>query len=68
MHVNVLTVVAQKGKGSPVYKVKPECGSGRGRIFHHNMLMPCNALPVEEPVQKAVQKQKQHGQRKLMRT
>lgn len=42
----VHVVVSQKGDNSPVYEVKPERGTGRGRILHRNMLMPCNALPL----------------------
>lgn len=41
-------VVSQKGENSPVYEVKPERGTGRGRILHRNMLMPCNALPLPQ--------------------
>lgn len=44
-------VVSQKGENSPVYEVKPERGTSRGRILHRNMLMPCHALLLEEPVQ-----------------
>jgi len=53
-------VVSQKGKDSPVYEVKPESGSGRGRILHRNMLMPCNALPLEKPAQNTVREQNPH--------
>lgn len=43
-------VVSQKEKDSPVYEVMPECGTGRSRILHRNMLMPCNAcMLLEEP-------------------
>ena len=55
-------VVSQKGKESPVYEVKPERGTGRGRILHRNMLMPCNALPLEEPAQRIMGGQKPHIQ------
>lgn len=48
-HIHI--VVSQKGKDSPVYEVKPEHGTGRGRILHRNMLMACNALPLQEPAQ-----------------
>lgn len=41
-----------------MYEVKPERGSGRGRILHRNMLMPCNALLLEWPTQCTVGEQK----------
>ena len=41
-------MVSQKGKDSPVYEVKSLGGTGRGRILHRNMLMPCDALPPQE--------------------
>lgn len=50
-------MVSQKGKDRPIYVVKPERGTGRGRIFHRNMLMPCNALPLEEPAQRSLARQ-----------
>lgn len=57
-------VVSRKGESSPVYEVKPERGTGRNRILHRNMLMSCNALPLEEPAQSTVQRQTQRKQRK----
>lgn len=50
-------VVSQKGEDSPVYEVKPERGTGRSRILHRNMLMACNALPLEETAQKTAREQ-----------
>uniref|UniRef100_A0A4W5JIK1 Gypsy retrotransposon integrase-like protein 1 n=1 Tax=Hucho hucho TaxID=62062 RepID=A0A4W5JIK1_9TELE len=44
-------VVTRKGDDSPVYEVKPERGTGRARVLHRNMLMSCNSLPFEEPVE-----------------
>lgn len=41
-------VVTRKGENSPVYEVRSERGTGRSRILHCNMLMPCNALPLQE--------------------
>lgn len=61
-------VVSQKGENSPVYEVKPERGTGRGRILHRNMLMPCNALPLERPAQFSVGGQKPHSQRRKRQT
>lgn len=48
-HIHV--VVTRKGDDSPVYEVKPERGTGRARVLHRNMLMSCNSLPFEEPVE-----------------
>lgn len=44
----VHVVVSQKGENSPVYEVRPEHGTERDRILHHNILMPCNALPLAQ--------------------
>lgn len=57
-------VVSHKGEDSPVYEVKPERGTGRGRILHRNMLMPCHALPLEEPAQSMLGGQNPHSQRR----
>lgn len=57
-------VVSQKGKDSPVYEVKPERGAGRGRILHRNMLMPCNALPLQDPAQNTVGGQSSHTKKR----
>jgi hypothetical protein len=40
-------VVTSKGEDSPVYEVSPE----RARVLYRNMLILCNSLPFEEPVQ-----------------
>lgn len=68
-------MVSQKGKDSPVYEVKPERGTERGRILHRNMLMPCNALPLQEPVQSMpggqyprIQQRKRHKEYKSNET
>ena len=42
--------VIQKMKDVPVYKVTPEDGSGKTRVLHRNLLLPCDFLPSEEPV------------------
>lgn len=56
-------VVSQKGEGTPVYEVRPERGTGRIRILHRNMLMPCNALPLEDPAQR-IGRSESHVKRK----
>ncbi|XP_035668285.1 uncharacterized protein K02A2.6-like [Branchiostoma floridae] len=45
-------IVKQKGKDIPVYEVRPECREGRSRVLHRNMLLPCDGLPLEVPVDK----------------
>ncbi|XP_042168350.1 uncharacterized protein LOC121846901 [Oncorhynchus tshawytscha] len=44
-------VVTRKCDDSPVYEVKPKRGTGRARVLHRIMLMSCNSLPFEEPVE-----------------
>lgn len=61
-------VVSQKGENSPVYEVKPERGTGRGRILHRNMLMPCHALLLEQPVQCSEEGQKPQSQQRKRQT
>lgn len=61
-------VVSQKGENSPVYEVKPERGTGRDRILHRNMLMPCHALLLEEPVQCSTGGQKPQRQQRKSQT
>ncbi|CAH1248847.1 Hypp8453 [Branchiostoma lanceolatum] len=46
---SVYTVVRRMGHGIPVYKVSPECGRGKSKVLHRNMLLPCNGLPLETP-------------------
>lgn len=43
----VQTVVHQVGREGLIYEVKPELGKGRSRVLHHNLLMPCDYLPLE---------------------
>ncbi|XP_032363178.1 uncharacterized protein LOC116675624 [Etheostoma spectabile] len=66
-------VVSQKGRDSPVYEVKAENGTGNSRILHRNMLMPCDALPQQEPAKKTgknlhIQKAKRHRESKTKDT
>ena len=44
---DVYVVVEQPNSDIPVYEVKPEIGSGRARILHHNLLLPIPCLPLE---------------------
>ncbi len=43
----VYQVMKQHGD-SPVYEVAPESGSGRTKVLHRNMLLPCDFLPATE--------------------
>ena len=45
-------IVRQRGPDSPVYEVKLETGTGPTRVLHHNLLLPCDSLPLESDVQK----------------
>ena len=42
-------VVGRKGEDSPVYKVKPEAGTGGNRTLHRNLLLPWKNLPMKIP-------------------
>lgn len=43
------TVIRQVGS-LPVYEIQPENQNGRCRTIHRNLLLPCNFLPMENPV------------------
>ena len=49
---NIHLIVEPIGDSSVVYKFKPEKGSGRTRIVHRNILLPCDTLldPLPPPV------------------
>ena len=44
----VYRVVRQMGDNMPVYKLRPECGPGKERVLHRNMLLPCDLLDSGE--------------------
>ena len=41
-------VVGQRGN-LPVYEVRPERQTGKPRVLHRNLLLPCTFLPIEPP-------------------
>ena len=41
---------------SPVYSVKVEDGTGKVRVLHRNLLLPCDYLPLEKPPQPVTSK------------
>ena len=41
-------VVGQRGN-LPVYEVRPEGQTGKPRVLHRNLLLPCTFLPIEPP-------------------
>ena len=40
-------VVKQPNSDIPVYEVKPQTGSGRAQVLHHNLLLPIPCLSLE---------------------
>lgn len=50
MHI----VLQRKTPDSPVYEVTAENEKSSKRVLHRNLLLPCDYLPVEEPVESAV--------------
>ena len=47
---DIHVVVRRKGPDSPVYEVKAETNGTKIRVLHRNLLLPCNYLPVEDPL------------------
>ena len=56
-------VVAISGD-SPVYSIKAEDGTGKIRVLHRNLLLPCNYLPLEKPPQPVTSKKSSHCKKK----
>ena len=44
----VYKVISRMRADRPDYKVEPEGKKGKARIFHRNLLLPCNDLPTED--------------------
>ncbi|XP_026156435.1 uncharacterized protein LOC113126568 isoform X2 [Mastacembelus armatus] len=59
----VHVVKEKKGPGSPVYVVEPLLGSGRKRVLHRNLLLPCPYLVEDSEVRQPSLKSNQ-GQAK----
>ena len=48
---NKVHEVVAINEDSPVYSVKAEDGTGKVRVLHRNLLLPCDHLPHEKPPQ-----------------
>ena len=44
---DIYIVVERKGPDSPVYEVESENKEQKNRVFHRNLLLTCNYLPIE---------------------
>ena len=48
---DVHVIVKKRDEDIPVYTVKAENGSGKERVLHRNLLLSCEHLPLEYPVE-----------------
>ena len=54
---------------SPVHSVKAEDGTGKVRVLHRNLLLPCDYLPLEKPPQPVTSSKKSsHSKKKSHET
>ena len=63
----VHVVVERKGD-SPVYEVKPEGGGRKNRVFHRNLLLPCDFLPLTQKQKHQMSNKAQSGSRNSNQT
>ena len=54
-------IFRQRGPDSPVYKVKPETGTGPTCVRHRNLLLQCDSLPLDSDLPKKVSIPKQES-------
>ena len=56
-------------ENSPVYSVKAKDGTGKVRVLHRNLLLPCDYLPLEKPPQPVTSSKKSsHSKKKSHET
>lgn len=61
-------VVKRIKEDLPIYEVQPEQGKGRSRVVHRNLLLPCDHLPMNAPVDikdKPVRKRQKQGDQNI---
>ena len=63
----VYKVISRIRAYSPVHKVEPEGKKGKTRILHHNLLLPCNDLPIvdDQVDQKRMKPSTPSGKRRI---
>ncbi|XP_060726974.1 uncharacterized protein LOC132846309 isoform X2 [Tachysurus vachellii] len=59
----VHVVLHQVANDVPIYEVKPEQSKGRSRVLHHNLLLPCDYLPLDITPTPSTQSKQKHQQR-----
>ena len=62
---DVHVAIRKKDENIPVYIVKAVNGKGKERVLHRNLLLSCEHLPLEEPVEKIFVNQKRKPARRV---